>query len=197
MLATQRPQGAVSSDIRANVTTMVALRTQNSGESRDLLDSPVAADIPVTARGRAYLRIGTGDAVLFQSASSTLPLPAPVHVFRTVDEWLRADDGRPRTRGKALNSSSSWWRKLPASPAASGLPGARRLLPALPADLAVRLDLAADPPPPHAGRSITIGLLDLPSLQRQEPLRWWPEAPTGIWRFSALTVAGTGSSSGR
>ncbi|HXF02919.1 MAG TPA: FtsK/SpoIIIE domain-containing protein, partial [Arthrobacter sp.] len=174
VLATQRPQGAVSSDIRANVTTMVALRTQNSGESRDLLDSPLAADIPVTARGRAYLRIGTGDAVLFQAASSTLPLPAPAPVFRTVDEWLRAEDGPAPDDGQGTDQLEQLVAEAARVAGGLGLPGARRLLPALPADLAVS-DLAGDLPPPHPGRSITIGLLDLPLLQRQEPLRWRPE----------------------
>ncbi|MET1153666.1 FtsK/SpoIIIE domain-containing protein [Arthrobacter sp.] len=174
VLATQRPQGAVSSDIRANVTAMVALRTQNSAESRDLLDSPAAADIPVTARGRAYLRVGTGDAVLFQSASSSLPLAGPAPVFRTVDEWLRAEDGPATDHMEGTEQLEQLVTEAAGVADGLGLAGARQLLPALPAGLAVS-DLAGDPHSLHTGESITIGLLDLPSRQRQETLRWRPE----------------------
>ncbi|MGM0929435.1 MAG: FtsK/SpoIIIE domain-containing protein [Actinomycetota bacterium] len=174
VLATQRPQGAVSSDIRANVTAMVALRTQNSAESRDLLDSPVAADIPVTARGRAYLRIGTGDAVLFQAASSSQADTDPAPVFRTVDDWLRAEEGPTTDQMEGTEQLEELVTEAAGVAAGLGLAGARGLLPALPAGLAVA-DLAAAPPSPQVGECLTIGLLDLPSRQRQEPLRWRPE----------------------
>ena len=174
VLATQRPQGAVSSDIRANVTTMVALRTQNSAESRDLLDSPVAADIPVTARGRAYLRVGTGAAVLFQSASSSLPAAGPAPVFRTVDDWLREEEGPTTDLAEGTEQLEHLVTEAAGVAGGLGLAGARGLLPALPTDLAVA-DLAGDPSSLHTGGEIAIGLLDLPSRQRQEPLHWRPE----------------------
>ncbi|MGW6174608.1 FtsK/SpoIIIE domain-containing protein [Arthrobacter sp. NPDC055138] len=174
VLATQRPQGAVSSDIRANVTAMVALRTQNPAESRDLLDSPVAAEIPVIARGRAYLRIGTGDAVLFQSASSTRPHTDPASILRTVDDWVREEGVQPTDRVEGAEQLEQLVTEAAGVAGGLGLAGAGALPPALPADLAVA-DLAVAPASLHDGEDIAIGLLDLPSRQRQEPLRWRPE----------------------
>lgn len=174
VLATQRPQGAVSSDIRANVTAMIALRTQNVAESRDLLDSPVAAEIPVTSRGRAFLRIGTGDAVPFQSASSTLPAPSSEALFRTVDEWLRAENGPASDDAHGIGQLEQLVAEAARAADGMDLTGARQLLPALPGQLAVS-DLAGEGFPRDAVGSIAIGLLDLPSRQRQELLCWLPE----------------------
>ncbi|WAH96514.1 FtsK/SpoIIIE domain-containing protein [Arthrobacter sp. MMS18-M83] len=69
IMATQRPQGALSADIRANVTTNIALRVQSEMESRDIINSPAAASIPVSLPGRAYLVRGEEHAELFQSAA--------------------------------------------------------------------------------------------------------------------------------
>jgi S-DNA-T family DNA segregation ATPase FtsK/SpoIIIE len=69
IMATQRPQGALTADIRANVTTSIALRVQSEMESMDIINSKVAAQIAVTSPGRAYLVRGTEKPVEFQTAS--------------------------------------------------------------------------------------------------------------------------------
>ncbi|MET3933348.1 FtsK/SpoIIIE domain-containing protein [Arthrobacter sp. OAP107] len=69
IMATQRPQGALTADIRANVTTSIALRVQSSHESADVIGSSAASAIPVNRPGRAYLARGTEAAEEFQSAS--------------------------------------------------------------------------------------------------------------------------------
>ncbi|WP_234756882.1 FtsK/SpoIIIE domain-containing protein [Arthrobacter alkaliphilus] len=69
IMATQRPQGALSADIRANVTTSIALRVQSEMESRDVINSPAAAWIPVSRPGRAYMVRGGEAAGPFQSAT--------------------------------------------------------------------------------------------------------------------------------
>ncbi|MHA7285134.1 FtsK/SpoIIIE domain-containing protein [Arthrobacter sp. MDT3-44] len=76
VLATQRAQGAVTPDIRANVTSSVLLRVQTAGESQDLLGSAAAADISVDLPGRAFLRRGAEPPIAFQVASCSV-LPAP------------------------------------------------------------------------------------------------------------------------
>lgn len=74
VLATQRPQGAVAPDLRANITSSVLLRVQTPMESQDLLGSAAAAEIPVDAPGRAFLRRGAEAPVAFQVAScSAMP----------------------------------------------------------------------------------------------------------------------------
>ncbi len=71
LLATQRPQGAISDNIRANTNMRIALRVQETNDSKDVIDVPDAAAIPRTAPGRAYVRLGPGEVVAIQSALST------------------------------------------------------------------------------------------------------------------------------
>jgi S-DNA-T family DNA segregation ATPase FtsK/SpoIIIE len=71
LLATQRPQGAISDNIRANTNLRIALRVQDRTDSTDVIDAPDAAGIPRTAPGRAYVRLGPGEVVAIQTALST------------------------------------------------------------------------------------------------------------------------------
>jgi DNA segregation ATPase FtsK/SpoIIIE, S-DNA-T family len=67
ILATQRPSGVVSSDIRANTNLRIALRVTDGSESSDVLDAPDAAQISKNTPGRAYVRLGASSLVPFQS----------------------------------------------------------------------------------------------------------------------------------
>jgi DNA segregation ATPase FtsK/SpoIIIE, S-DNA-T family len=67
VLATQRPEGAVSADIRANANLRICLAVMRESESRDVIDSPAAARISRTTPGRGYARTGHGELVAFQS----------------------------------------------------------------------------------------------------------------------------------
>ncbi|MEX3609561.1 FtsK/SpoIIIE domain-containing protein [Rothia sp. LK2588] len=58
ILATQRPQGAVSADIRANIGTTLCLRTASELESQNVLGGPEASRIPADAAGSGYVRHG-------------------------------------------------------------------------------------------------------------------------------------------
>lgn len=71
LLATQRPQGAISENIKANTNMRIALRVQDANDSNDVIGVPDAAGIPRTAPGRAYVRLGPGEVVAIQSALST------------------------------------------------------------------------------------------------------------------------------
>ncbi|HEY6481283.1 MAG TPA: FtsK/SpoIIIE domain-containing protein, partial [Streptosporangiaceae bacterium] len=68
LLATQRPSGAVSADIRANANLRIALRVTDPAESSDVIDAPDAAGIAKSTPGRAYVRLGHGSLVPFQAA---------------------------------------------------------------------------------------------------------------------------------
>ena len=57
VLATQRPGGVVSPEIRANCTLRICLRTTDEADSRDVLGTPDAAHLPVGLPGRAFLRV--------------------------------------------------------------------------------------------------------------------------------------------
>jgi S-DNA-T family DNA segregation ATPase FtsK/SpoIIIE len=68
ILATQRPDGVVSADIRANTRLRICLSVARDNESRDVIDCADAVSISRTTPGRAYLRVGPGELREFQSA---------------------------------------------------------------------------------------------------------------------------------
>jgi S-DNA-T family DNA segregation ATPase FtsK/SpoIIIE len=68
LLATQRPAGVVSADIRANTNLRIALRVLDSADSNDVIDVADAARISRATPGRAYLRLGHSALVPFQAA---------------------------------------------------------------------------------------------------------------------------------
>jgi S-DNA-T family DNA segregation ATPase FtsK/SpoIIIE len=68
ILATQRPSGVVSPEIRANANFAIALRVVNASESSDIIGRPDAAAISPATPGRAFLRISQEPPVAFQTA---------------------------------------------------------------------------------------------------------------------------------
>ncbi|RKS79965.1 S-DNA-T family DNA segregation ATPase FtsK/SpoIIIE [Motilibacter peucedani] len=68
VLATQRPSGCVSPEIRANASLRIALRVSDAAESSDVIDAPDAASVPRTTPGRGLARLGPGSLVPFQAA---------------------------------------------------------------------------------------------------------------------------------
>lgn len=60
VLATQRPAGVVSAEIRANTSLRIALRTADDVESIDVIGTPAAARISDRTAGRAIVRCGAG-----------------------------------------------------------------------------------------------------------------------------------------
>ena len=67
ILATQRPSGVVSAEIRANTNLRIALRVTDPTESSDVIDAPDAARISKSTPGRAYVRLGHSSLVPFQA----------------------------------------------------------------------------------------------------------------------------------
>ncbi len=111
LLATQRPSGVVSADIRANTNLRIALRVTDRGESSDVIDAPDAASITKTTPGRAYVRLGHASLVPFQTARVSGPYTTGIQsrdaAARTAaGTWLApltwADLGRPEPVPPAL-----------------------------------------------------------------------------------------------
>ena len=67
ILSTQRPQGVVTSDIRANIGTIISLRLRSEEESRELVGTPAAALIPRQSPGRGVIRRPGEPATPFQT----------------------------------------------------------------------------------------------------------------------------------
>lgn len=97
ILATQRPSGVVSAEIRANTNLRVALRVTDAAESTDVIDARDAAGIPTSTPGRAYARLGHSSLIPFQTGRvggrrATAAVMAPEPFLRALD-W--GDWGRP------------------------------------------------------------------------------------------------------
>ncbi|GAB3545556.1 hypothetical protein GCM10027404_04270 [Arthrobacter tumbae] len=179
VLATQRPQGAITSDIRANITASVALRVQSAMESQDVLESAAASSIPVNLPGRGFLRIASGQPIEFQTATTTAPGTASLAPrIMTFASFLAsgsdADISFDRARHRAHEGEPSAVDSLHAL-VASAI-SASRTLPLPPLRAPVRPTL-----PATIARSIAVppnilqlGLLDIPEQQEQRPLAWEP-----------------------
>ncbi|MGH3204818.1 MAG: FtsK/SpoIIIE domain-containing protein [Streptosporangiaceae bacterium] len=66
VLATQRPAGVVSEDIRTNMALRVCFRVEDAMDSTAVVEFPDAATIDRQFRGRGYARTERGAATLFQ-----------------------------------------------------------------------------------------------------------------------------------
>lgn len=68
LLATQRPAGVVSAEIKSNTNLRIALRVTDATDSSDVIESPEAAHIAKSTPGRAYARLGHSALIAFQSS---------------------------------------------------------------------------------------------------------------------------------
>ncbi|HZB19002.1 MAG TPA: FtsK/SpoIIIE domain-containing protein, partial [Blastococcus sp.] len=87
VLATQRPSGVVSPEIRANCSLRICLRTTDEAESRDVLGTAHAAHLPVDVPGRAWLRSGSGAPTVLQVARVSGVAPLGTATRPTVRPW--------------------------------------------------------------------------------------------------------------
>ncbi|MCG2622720.1 FHA domain-containing protein [Arthrobacter sp. I2-34] len=176
VLATQRPQGAVSPDIRANINASIALRVLSRPESADVVGTDAAASISAGTPGRAYLRLAGGPPVLFQAAMVDGPAPSGPAV-QTLSQWLggpATGSGRPADSVEpvpAPDQTAELVAQIGRAAAALGLAGTG---PVLPPPLPPVLQ-PGPAVPGAASPGVGLGLLDLPEEQRQVQLRWLPE----------------------
>jgi DNA segregation ATPase FtsK/SpoIIIE, S-DNA-T family len=73
ILATQRPSGVISDDIRANTNLRLALRLHDNSDAMDVVGDPSPAKIPRGLAGRAVMRLGPDEVLTFQTARCTAP----------------------------------------------------------------------------------------------------------------------------
>ncbi|MHA7272048.1 FtsK/SpoIIIE domain-containing protein [Arthrobacter sp. TMT4-20] len=181
IMATQRPQGALSPDIRANVTATMALRVGSALESHDLIGSTAAATIPVDAPGRALLKVGSGNPIEFQTASTGAPgnegaTGAGVVALASYLRQPEAASPTPvqgqRTVIPTPIAPELATRLVTVLAAATAMkPGAPLHYPVLP-ELPAIVPPLPDPSSPPG--TVPLGLLDLPEQQSQRQLLWSP-----------------------
>jgi S-DNA-T family DNA segregation ATPase FtsK/SpoIIIE len=71
LLATQRPSGVISDNIKANTNLRIALRVQDNADSVDVIGCADAAAVGRGQPGRGLARLGPRDVVPFQTALVT------------------------------------------------------------------------------------------------------------------------------
>jgi DNA segregation ATPase FtsK/SpoIIIE, S-DNA-T family len=72
ILATQRPAGVISDDIRANTNLRIALRLHDAADAQDVLGDSGPSMIGRGQAGRAMMRLGPDEIITFQTASCTV-----------------------------------------------------------------------------------------------------------------------------
>jgi S-DNA-T family DNA segregation ATPase FtsK/SpoIIIE len=171
VLATQRPGGVVSENIRANTNLRIALRVNEAAESTDVIGVPDAARIPRDRPGRSYARTGHGELTELQTAyvggasrSASRDREVRVHALRFETTLAPAGD-RPGEEGEtnlqrlvSAARAEAERRRLP-RPRSPWLPP----LPSV-------LDADSLAAPGETARVAVLGLLDEPGRQLQEAL---------------------------
>jgi len=176
VLATQRPGGVVTADMRANVNLRISLRVTSEAESNDVIDSPAAARIPPRQPGRAYLRTGHRELTAFQAARVGWPLeeqvstgaPPVLVVPRRVDALgVAVDRGTSSDVDEHGHTDlSDLVEAIQRAAVEAGIAApSRPWLPPLPEQISL-----ATLDPPGAGPAVAvIGMVDRPSAQAQDP----------------------------
>lgn len=167
VLATQRPSGVVSPEIRANCTLRICLRTTDEADSRDVLGTTDAAHLPVDLPGRAFLRTGSGAPVAVQIArvaGSAAARPAEAPEVR-VTTWPVPPRSPERNGGTQTTDLSLLCQALGRHAEAVGRPAPHRpWRPPLPETIR-----AADLTDGDSSR-VAVGLVDRPDIQSRDLL---------------------------
>ena len=184
ILATQRPSGVVSQDIRANTNLRIALRVTDPAESADVIGVPDAASIGQSTPGRAYVRLGHASIVPFQ-AGRIGGRRSGTDGAVTAEPWLApvgwADLGQPEpvrpvhgSRPEAeITDLTVLVGEIQNAARQLGIPHPHRpWLAPLPASLLLRdiMPTTHEPEPAADGSPACVfGVWDRPALQQQQP----------------------------
>ena len=171
ILATQKPSGSVNPNIWSNLKFRICLRVASLQDSRDVLGRSEAGLLPSTIPGRAYFQIGAEIFELFQSARTSLParisdIPSSDAVEmheETTDIQVLMGLLEPYQASLQAELFRPWPDPLPH----------RIYLPDVcqRATPFVRTKASADASmtPAYGWLRFPVGLVDLPTEQRQEP----------------------------
>ncbi len=172
VLATQRPEGVVSADIRANTNLRICLAVTREAESRDVIDTPDAARISRTTPGRAFARTGHGELHAFQCArvggAARAATTSPQVRVRAAPFESLARPAPGSVSGQATTTRTDLDTIVDACRAAAArlaiAPAPSPWLPPLPALI---VNSGEHDGPLH----VTIGVQDLPAEQARAPYR--------------------------
>lgn len=197
VLATQRPAGVVSAEIKSNTNLRIALRVTDENDSQDVIEASNSAYIPPSIPGRAYARLGHASLRQFQSSRvggrprGALPQAAVRAAALTLDELSRPEMKPPEVEEDATipTDLATLVSAMGAAHAATGRPDPHSpWLPPLPelitlAQVEERMEAAeatggagglggTDPRAAGFLPALPLGLEDLPGEQAQRPMTW-------------------------
>jgi S-DNA-T family DNA segregation ATPase FtsK/SpoIIIE len=162
VLATQRPAGVVTDDIRANTNLRIALRLHDRADAVDVVGDHQPATFPARAPGRAALRLGPDHVVVFQAASCTGPLRPDRLIVRR--DCTVGPSPASRDSPDAPSELTVMVDRIIAAAAIAGHTSTHRpWIEPLPAVL-TRAEVGDD--------ATVVGLIDVPEEQARRPLRW-------------------------
>ncbi len=168
LLATQRPGGVVSENIRANTNLRVALRVNEAAESTDVIGVPDAARIPRGRPGRAYARTGHGELAELQTGYVGGSRPEAIGAAVVVRPF-RFGSARAQAQRGADDAETDLARLVDACAAAARAaaiePPPSPWLP--PLESVLPLDTL---PEPESASTAVVALVDEPQRQLQRPL---------------------------
>ena len=189
VLATQRPAGAVTEDIRANTNCRIALRVTDRHDSNDVIGAADAAAIPRSRPGRALARFGPGELTAFQSALVTGVTPPADRGLRVrvLDETPAPGRAAPVTEDGAASrprSEPEPERGVGARPGPEGEPDIARVVRAVNAAHrrrgGVRPRSPWPPPLPEAVEAEELA----GTVEPGAPAAWLVDDPDGQRRFT-------------
>lgn len=189
ILATQRPAGVVTPQIKANTDLRIALRVASPEDSTDVIDAPDAATLSRRTPGRAWIRrTGHGTRELVQvawvgareevyedgetvqvrpfTAAAVAPEtgsgPARAHALTDLERIVTATTAAARRRGRSA-PKRPWIPPLAEQLTMTALEPGRLAL--SPDDVAGENAVTATPPAGH----LVLGMMDRPAQQVQTP----------------------------
>ncbi|HXP29143.1 MAG TPA: FtsK/SpoIIIE domain-containing protein, partial [Solirubrobacteraceae bacterium] len=192
VLAAQTLRNAFTPAIRANTNLRLALRVAEESESEDVIASPLAARIPSgeRSRGRAFARTGHGELLELQTAyvsGRTEPAADSQLSIEPYELDTLALVGVPAGGGHDNDTNSDLVALGHAAREAQARAGMKTPPPPWLPVLAETLDIA-QLPAAIAPDAVSIGLIDLPEQQRQDPL------VLELQRVGNVAVFGAGNS---
>lgn len=200
ILATQKPTGSVNANIWSNLKFRICLRVASLQDSRDMLGRSEAALLPSTIPGRAYFQIGSEIFELFQSARISLParvanegiIAAKQAVHgnaEIIDQKILMDAIEPYQETIGAQLFKPWPAPLPHRiHLAEVYKQMRRGLP----QAGQGESAEASNQPTYGWLTCPVGMIDLPTDQRQEP--WLLDMPRNGGHMMIGGASGTGKS---
>ena len=178
-LATQRPQGAVSAEIRANIATAFCLRVSSTQDSYNVISTEDAASIPARSPGVGYAKDSENRLIKFQAplingyygATESEVISISAVCSQGTDDGL--GQAAQALTDKELTTLCSALSKQPSFAQKSYTPIAPSLSPR-------PYSVSASP------LSLNIGVLEVPDAGIQN--QWWWEEDDGCLLFLASPV---------